>query len=83
MVEFVNLKLIQIQLQIYFSEGKCLLLVQSNHHPFFVVTTSQLTASPKAQAAARLLLGVNRVALLQLQASGAEHSRAGSMWRAF
>ena len=40
MVEFINLEVFRIQFLIYFSEGKCL-LIQSNHHSFFAVSSLQ------------------------------------------
>ena len=73
MVEFIDLEVFRIQLQIYFSEGN-LLLIQSNHHTFFAVSSLQ---------ALRLLCGcyfvattAYQAALLRLQTSGAAHGRA-------
>ena len=69
---------VRIQLQICFREGKCcVLLIQSNHHPSFAVSSLQ---------ALRLLCGccsvVTRLCYCFGKTAGAAHSRAGRMWRA-
>ena len=77
MVEFINLKVFQIQLLIYFIGGKCFTPPQLLSPQLLC---SQFTASPKA--AAWLLLSGDQAALLRRQTSGAAHSRAGRTWRA-
>ena len=52
MIEFINLKSFLIQLQICFSDGN-VLQIQSNHHPFVVVSSLQ---------ALKLLCGCCKVA---------------------
>ena len=75
MVDFVKLN-IPDSASIYFSEGKCVLLIQSNHLSFVAVSSLQ---------ALRLLHGCCCVAAGRrcCDSRCAAHSRAGKTWRDF